>query len=99
MAIIVCPLRKVSIWYIETCPLFGGYFYCVPYSECPLSSEIPLYRKAIILFSPSEDNLTKWLIPSNSIWGGPRYIRLLCTMNGFTMAIYNIIIMIDTKNK
>ena len=28
-------------WYIETCPLFGDYFYCVPYSECPLS-EVPL---------------------------------------------------------
>ncbi len=33
-----CPLsevrnyRKVSIWYTEPCPLFGGYFYCVPYS-------------------------------------------------------------------
>ncbi len=26
-------LKKVSIWYIETCPLFGGYFYCVPYLE------------------------------------------------------------------
>ncbi len=32
-----CPLsevknyRKVSIWYIEPCPLFGGYFYCVLY--------------------------------------------------------------------
>ncbi len=33
-----CPLlevnnildyRKVSIWYIEPCPLFRGYFYCV----------------------------------------------------------------------
>ena len=22
---------KVSIWYIEPCPMFGGYFYCVLY--------------------------------------------------------------------
>ncbi len=39
---------KVSIWCIETCPLFGDYFYCVPYSEC-LLSEIPLYSNVRIL--------------------------------------------------
>ncbi len=37
-------MYKVSIWYIEPCPLFGGYFYC---SECPLS-EVPLYREVYI---------------------------------------------------
>ncbi len=48
---------KVSIWYIEAC-LFGGYFYCVPYSECPLS-EVPLYI-CLYIFYIYQYSMGKW---------------------------------------
>ena len=35
-----CQDIKFFIW--DPCPLYGGYFYCVLYTECPLR-EVPVY--------------------------------------------------------